>query len=105
MSEAAEITQVLQAIGRSDEGAAEKLMPLVYAELRRLAAARMAQELPGQTFQPTALVHEAWLRLEKDGDRTWQTRPHFFAAAAEAMRRIVIERARHRSRLKHGLFR
>jgi hypothetical protein len=72
MSEAAEITQVLQAIGRSEEGSAEKLLPLVYAELRRLAAARMAQEMAGQTLQPTALVHEAWLRLVKDGDRTWQ---------------------------------
>ena len=102
MSEAAEVTQVLQAIGRSDEGAAERLLPLVYAELRRLAGARMANELAGQTLQPTALVHEAWLRLVKDGDRTWQNRAHFFGAAAEAMRRILIERARHRSRLKHG---
>jgi RNA polymerase sigma factor (TIGR02999 family) len=102
MSEPAEITQVLQAIGRSEEGAAEKLLPLVYAELRRLAAARMAHEMAGQTLQPTALVHEAWLRLVKDGDRTWQNRAHFFGAAAEAMRRILIERARHRSRLKHG---
>jgi RNA polymerase sigma factor (TIGR02999 family) len=102
MAEAAEVTQVLHAIGRSEEGAAEKLLPLVYAELRRLAGARMANELAGQTLQPTALVHEAWLRLVKDGDRTWQNRAHFFGAAAEAMRRILIERARHRSRLKHG---
>ena len=102
MAEAAEITQVLQAIGRSEEGASEKLLPLVYAELRRLAAARMAHEMAGQTLQPTALVHEAWLRLVKDGDRTWQNRAHFFGAAAEAMRRILIERARHKSRLKHG---
>ena len=102
MSEAAEITQVLEAIGRSDEGAAERLLPVVYAELRRLAGARMANEMSGQTLQPTALVHEAWLRLVKDGDRTWQNRGHFFGAAAEAMRRILIERARHRSRLKHG---
>ena len=102
MSEVAEITQVLQAIDRSEEGAAEKLLPLVYAELRRLAGARMANELSGQTLQPTALVHEAWLRLVKDGDRTWQNRAHFFGAAAEAMRRILIERARHKSRLKHG---
>ena len=102
MAEAAEITQVLQAISRSEEGAAEMLLPLVYAELRRLAAARMAQEMSGQTLQPTALVHEAWLRLVKDGDRTWQNRAHFFGAAAEAMRRILIERARHKSRLKHG---
>jgi RNA polymerase sigma factor (TIGR02999 family) len=96
------ITQVLDAIGRNEEGASEKLLPLVYAELRRLAAARMAHEMAGQTLQPTALVHEAWLRLVGDGDRTWQNRGHFFAAAAEAMRRILIERARHRSRLKHG---
>jgi RNA polymerase sigma factor (TIGR02999 family) len=102
MSEAAKITQAIQAAGRGEEGAAEKLLPLVYAELRRLAAARMAHELAGQTLQPTALVHEAWLRLVKDGDRTWQNRGHFFGAAAEAMRRILIERARHKSRLKHG---
>jgi len=102
MPETAEITQVLQAAGRSEAGAAEKLLPLVYAELRRLATARMAQERPGQTLQPTALVHEAWLRLVKDGDRTWQNRAHFFGAAAEAMRRILIERARYRARLKHG---
>jgi RNA polymerase sigma factor (TIGR02999 family) len=97
-----ELTQVLHAIGSGEQGASEKLLPLVYAELRRLACARMAKELPGQTLQPTALVHEAWLRLVNDGDRTWQNRAHFFAAAAEAMRRILIERARHRSRLKHG---
>ena len=102
MPESANITQVLHAIGRDEEGASEKLLPLVYAELRRLAAARMANELSGQTLQPTALVHEAWLRLVGDGDRTWQNRAHFFGAAAEAMRRILIERARHRSRLKHG---
>ena len=102
MPETAEVTQVLQAIGRNEEGAAEKLLPLVYSELRRLAGARMAHEMSGHTLQPTALVHEAWLRLVKDGDRTWQNRGHFFGAAAEAMRRILIERARHRSRLKHG---
>ncbi len=98
----ADITQVLDAVSRSEAGASEKLLPLVYTELRRLAAARMAHELAGQTLQPTALVHEAWLRLVNDGDRTWQNRAHFFSAAAEAMRRILIERARHRSRLKHG---
>jgi len=102
MAETAEITQVLHAMGRSEAGASEKLLPLVYAELRRLAAARMAHEMSGQTLQPTALVHEAWLRLVSDGDRTWQNRAHFFGAAAEAMRRILIERARHKSRLKHG---
>jgi len=102
MAEAAEVTQVLHAIGRSEEGAAEKLLPLVYAELRRLAGARMANELAGQTLQPTALVHEAWLRLVKDGDRTWQNRAHFFGAAAEAMRRILIEGARRKRALRHG---
>ena len=102
MAETAEITQVLQAIGRSEEGAAEKLLPLVYAELRRLAAARMAHEIAGQTLQPTALVHEAWLRLVKDGDRTWQNRAHFFGAAAEAMRRILIDRARRKHTRRHG---
>ena len=102
MAETAPVTQVLQAIGRSEEGASEKLLPLVYAELRRLAGSRMSHEMPGQTLQPTALVHEAWLRLVNDGDRTWQNRAHFFGAAAEAMRRILIERARHKSRLKHG---
>jgi RNA polymerase sigma factor (TIGR02999 family) len=102
MAETVPVTQVLQAIGRKEEGAAEKLLPLVYAELRRLAGARMAHEMADQTLQPTALVHEAWLRLVGDGDRTWQNRAHFFGAAAEAMRRILIEKARHKSRLKHG---
>jgi RNA polymerase sigma factor (TIGR02999 family) len=102
VSETNQITQALQAIGRSESGAAEKLLPLVYDNLRRLAMARMANETAGQTLQPTALVHEAWLRLVGDGDRTWQNRAHFFGAAAEAMRRILIERARRKSRLKHG---
>jgi RNA polymerase sigma factor (TIGR02999 family) len=92
----------LQAIERTEAGASERLLPLVYEDLRRLAIARMAHEMPGQTLQPTALVHEAWLRLAADGDRTWQNRAHFFAAAAEAMRRILIEKARRKSRLKHG---
>ena len=97
-----EITQVLQAIQRGQHPASEELLPLVYNELRRLAAARMAQEAAGQTLQATALVHEAWLRMVGDGDRTWQNRAHFFGAAAEAMRRILIERARRKSSLKHG---
>jgi RNA polymerase sigma factor (TIGR02999 family) len=97
-----EITQVLQAVGRGEGQASEELLPLVYDELRRLAAARMANEAAGQTLQPTALVHEAWLRLVGDGDRTWQNRAHFFGAAAEAMRRILIENARRKSRLKRG---
>lgn len=102
MSEVSEITQVLQAVGRGDERASEELLPLVYGELRRLAAVRMAQEMAGQTLQPTALVHEAWLRLAGDGHQMWQNRAHFFGAAAEAMRRILIENARRKSRLKHG---
>jgi RNA polymerase sigma factor (TIGR02999 family) len=97
-----EITQVLQAIGRGKGRASEELLPLVYEELRRLAAARMAQEQPGQTLQATAIVHEAWLRLVGDGERTWQNRAHFFGAAAEAMRRILIENARRKSALKRG---
>ena len=102
MSDVGEITLVLQAIGRGEGKASEELLPLVYDELRRLAATRMAQESAGQTLQATALVHEAWLRLVGEGDRTWQNRAHFFGAAAEAMRRILIESARRRSRLKHG---
>src|SRR5689334_18655240 len=97
-----DITLVLQAIGRGDDKASSELLPLVYDELRRLAAVRMAHESTGQTLQPTALVHEAWLRLVGDGDRTWQNRGHFFGAAAEAMRRILIENARRKSRLKRG---
>ncbi len=98
----AEITEVLQAMGRGESGASEKLLPLVYNELRRHAAARMASEAPGQTLQPTALVHEAWLRVAGSGDKMWQNRAHFFGAAAEAMRRILIENARRKSRLKRG---
>jgi RNA polymerase sigma factor (TIGR02999 family) len=79
-----------------------ELLPLVYEELRRLAAHKMAQEAPGQTLQPTALVHEAWLRLGADGQPAWRNRAHFFAAAAEAMRRILVERARRRAALKRG---
>jgi len=97
-----DITQVLQAIGRGEGHAAEELLPLVYEELRSLAAARMAQEQPGQTLQATAMVHEAWLRLVADGARTWENRAHFFGAAAAAMRRILIERARRKSTLKRG---
>jgi RNA polymerase sigma factor (TIGR02999 family) len=97
-----EITLVLESIGRGEREASEKLLPMVYDELRRLAAVRLAQEAAGQTLQPTALVHEAWLQLVRDGDRTWQNRAHFFGAAADAMRRILIDKARRKSRLKHG---
>jgi RNA polymerase sigma factor (TIGR02999 family) len=97
-----EVTVILQALGRGEERTLEELLPLVYEELRKLAAARMAKESAGHTLQPTALVHEAWLRLVSDGERTWKNRAYFFGAAAEAMRRILIESARHKSRLKHG---
>ncbi len=98
-----DITLMLKAVERGDAGASEDLLPLVYEELRRLAAARMAQEAAGHTLQPTALVHEAWLRLTGNGaPTTWQSRGHFFAAAATAMRRILVENARRRRRLKRG---
>jgi len=97
-----DVTLILQAVRRGDGQAAEELLPMVYNELRRLAATRMAQESAGQTLQATALVHEAWLRMVGDGDRSWQNRAHFFGAAAEAMRRILIENARRKSRLKRG---
>jgi RNA polymerase sigma factor (TIGR02999 family) len=95
-------TKILEAVGTGDERAAERLLPLVYDELRHLAAARLAQEAPGQTLQPTALVHEAWLRLVGSGNEHWNSRGHFFGAAAEAMRRILIDRARKRHRQRHG---
>jgi RNA polymerase sigma factor (TIGR02999 family) len=97
-----DVTRILQAIGHGESRTSEELLPLVYDELRQLAAARMAQESAGHTLQPTALVHEAWLRLVLDEDRTWKNRAHFFGAAAEAMRRILIESARRKSRLKYG---
>ena len=99
---ASEITLVLQSLRAGESGAAADLLPLVYDELRRLAAQRMAQESASQTLQATALLHEAWLRLVGDGDRTWQNRAHFFGAAAEAMRRILVENARRKARLKRG---
>src|SRR5450631_936213 len=97
-----DITQVLQAIRSGDGRASEELLPLVYNELRQLATARMNHEVAGQTLQATALVHEAWLRMVGDSGRTWQNRAHFFGAAAEAMRRILVENARRKSRLKRG---
>jgi RNA polymerase sigma factor (TIGR02999 family) len=100
------VTQILQQIDEGDPAAAAQLLPLVYAELRRLAAHRLAGEAPGQTLQATALVHEAYLRLLGSGDDgrsdRWQGRAHFFAAAAEAMRRIMIDNARRRKRFKRG---
>jgi len=96
-----EVTRILSAIEQGDPQAAEKLLPLVYDELRKLAAARLSDEKPGQTLQATALVHEAYLRLlGGQPDQSWDNRGHFFAAAAEAMRRILLNRARDRGRLK-----
>jgi RNA polymerase sigma factor (TIGR02999 family) len=98
-----EVTQILSAIEQGDPQAAAQLLPLVYEQLRQLAAVKLAQEKPGQTLQPTALVHEAYLRLV-DGDKVqhWNSRGHFFAAAAEAMRRILLNRARDKKRHKRG---
>jgi RNA polymerase sigma factor (TIGR02999 family) len=98
-----DVTRVLHAIEQGDPQAAEQLLPLVYDELRKLAAQKMAQEAPGQTLQATALVHEAYLRLvHSEPAHPWESRRHFFAAAAEAMRRILIDRARDKRRLKRG---
>ena len=97
-----DVTQLLNAIEQGDPKAAGQLLPLVYDELRKLAASRMANEAPGQTLQPTALVHEAWLRLGGAPDQAWESRAHFFGAAAEAMRRILIENARRKKALRHG---
>src|SRR4051794_41559225 len=99
----ADVTQILNAIEQGDPHAAAELLPLVYDELRKLAAARLAEEKPGQTLQPTALVHEAYVRLVGGGPaRDWNGRGHFFAAAAEAMRRILVEAARRKGRARHG---
>lgn len=99
----ADVTQILNAIEQGDPQAAQQLLPVVYEELRKLAAARLAQEKPGQTLQATALVHEAYIRLlSSSQERSWNSRGHFFGAAAEAMRRIIVEQARHRGRQKRG---
>ena len=97
-----DVTQILAAVRGGDADAAERLFELVYAELRQVAAQKMARESAGQTLQPTALVHEAWLRLGADAQPHWQNRAHFFAAAAEAMRRILVDRARRKRALRHG---
>jgi RNA polymerase sigma factor (TIGR02999 family) len=98
-----EVTHILSAIERGDPHAAEQLLPLVYDELRQLAAQRLRQEKPGQTLQPTALVHEAYLRLvDVEQVQSWAGRGHFFAAAAEAMRRILVEKSRRKQRRRHG---
>jgi RNA polymerase sigma factor (TIGR02999 family) len=97
-----DVTRILEGLSQGDERAADRLLAVVYDELRHLAAHKLAQERPGQTLQPTALVHEAYLRLVGNGDARWENRGHFFAAAAEAMRRILVEAARRKARLKHG---
>ncbi len=108
-----DVTRILMAIDQGDPSAAEQLLPLVYDELRKLAAAKLAHEKPGQTLDATALVHEAYLRLVagerrgvsptcSDQPQQWDSRRHFFSAAAEAMRRILVEKARHKTRQKHG---
>jgi RNA polymerase sigma factor (TIGR02999 family) len=97
-----DITGVLEAIRQGDVAAAEGMFPAVYEELRRMAVCQMAKEVPGQTLQPTALVNEAWLRLAGSQNQHWENRRHFFAAAAEAMRRILVESARRKKRLKRG---
>jgi RNA polymerase sigma factor (TIGR02999 family) len=98
-----DVTRILSAIDQGDPHAAEQLLPLVYDELRKLAAQKLAQEKPGQTLQATALVHEAYLRLvDVERAQNWNSRGHFFAAAAEAMRRILVESARRKDRLNHG---
>jgi RNA polymerase sigma factor (TIGR02999 family) len=97
-----DVTNILNAAGQGDTRAANELLSLVYEELRRLAAAKMASEAPGHTLQATALVHEAWLRLTSDEKRKWNDRTHFFAAAAEAMRRILVDNARRKRAERHG---
>src|SRR6266704_4435094 len=97
-----DVTQLLKAVDAGDSKAADHLLPLVYEELRRLAAVKMAQQAPGQTLQPTALVHEAWLRLVGTQNPTFKNRSHFFSAAAEAMRHTLIDRARRKQTQRHG---
>ena len=98
-----DVTQILSRIETGDSGAAEQLLPLVYDELRKLAATRLSHEKPGQTLQATALVHEAYMRLvDVEKAQHWNSRGHFFAAAAEAMRRILVEQARRKDRVRHG---
>jgi RNA polymerase sigma factor (TIGR02999 family) len=97
-----DVTRILNAIHQGDSKAADELLPMVYNELRKLAGYKMAGETPGHTLQATALVHEAWMRLAGTHQQTWQNRAHFFAAAAEAMRRILVEHARRKKSLKRG---
>lgn len=97
-----DVTRILEAVERGEPKAAEELLPLVYEELRRLAGHKMAREAAGHTLQPTALVHEAWLRLVRTPDQAWQNRGHFFRTAAECMRRILIDSARRKLQLRHS---
>ncbi len=97
-----DVTRILNAIERGDASATDELLPVVYEELRLLAAQKLSHEAPGQTLQATALVHETYLRLVGEEPQSWENRGHFFAAAAEAMRRILVENARHRGRIRHG---
>ena len=97
-----DVTQILDRAQQGDPNAAEELLPVVYEELHKLAAHRMASEAAGHTLQPTALVHEAWLRLVRTPDQTWQNRAHFFRTAAECMRRILIDHARRKQQVRHG---
>jgi RNA polymerase sigma factor (TIGR02999 family) len=97
-----DVTLILEAVSRGESQASDQLLPLVYDELRKMAAARMLQESAGHTLQPTALVHEAWLRLSGGKSQSWENRAHFFGAAAEAMRRILVDHARRKAGLKHG---
>jgi len=97
-----QVTTLLQAIAAGDREAGERLIPLVYQELRKMAARRMAGNLAGQTLQPTALVHEAWIRMGGENPRGWENRGHFFAAAATAMRSVLVDRARRRNAMRHG---
>ena len=97
-----DVTQILDRVQQGDPKAAEELLPLVYEELRQLAASRLAREQPGQTLQATALVHEAWLRLVRTPGQNWQNRAHFFRTAAECIRRILIDNARRKRQLRHG---
>lgn len=98
----ADVTYLLNALEKGDPQAGDQLLPLIYEELRKVAVAKMAQERPGQTLQATALVHEAWLRLAGSNSQCWDNRRHFFAAASESMRRILVEKARRRQRIRHG---
>jgi RNA polymerase sigma factor (TIGR02999 family) len=98
-----DVTQIIAAVARGDKHASEQLLPIIYRELRTLAASKLAQEPPGQTLEATALVHEAYIRLvDSEEEQKWKHRGHFFAAAAEAMRRILVEKARRKQRVKHG---